>query len=87
MEESPVQNSMQEIFPELKLVAWEITRRCNLFCAHCRAASLDEEYAGELSTQECFKLIDQISEVAKPILILTGGEPLRMFMKLEVMLI
>ncbi len=67
---------MQEIFPELKLVAWEITRRCNLFCAHCRAASLDEEYAGELSTQECFKLIDQISEVAKPILILTGGEPL-----------
>lgn len=62
--------------PDLKLVAWEITRRCNLFCAHCRADALDEEYTGELSTRECLTLIDQISEVAKPILILTGGEPL-----------
>jgi len=62
--------------PNLKLVAWEITRRCNLFCAHCRASALDEEYAGELSTSEAFHIVDQIAEVAKPILILTGGEPL-----------
>jgi radical SAM protein with 4Fe4S-binding SPASM domain len=62
--------------PKLRLVAWEITRRCNLACAHCRAGSLDAEYRDELSTKECFKLIDQIAEVGKPILILTGGEPL-----------
>ena len=62
--------------PKLRLVAWEITRRCNLACAHCRAGSLDTEYRNELSTDECFKLIDQIAEVDKPILILTGGEPL-----------
>lgn len=62
--------------PKLRLVAWEITRRCNLSCAHCRASAEDVYYGGELSTDECFRLIDQIVEVGKPILILTGGEPL-----------
>jgi len=62
--------------PKLRLVAWEITRRCNLFCAHCRAGASDMEYRDELSTEESFNLIDQIVEVGKPILILTGGEPL-----------
>ncbi len=64
------------ITPRLQLVAWEITRSCNLYCAHCRASSTDESYKGELSTEECLHLIDGILEVGKPILILTGGEPL-----------
>lgn len=64
------------IRPNLKLVAWEITRSCNLSCAHCRASANSGAYPGELSTAECFKLVDQIAEVGKPILILTGGEPL-----------
>lgn len=62
--------------PRLQLVAWEITRGCNLFCAHCRASSNGVQYSGELSTAECFTVIDQILEVGKPILILSGGEPL-----------
>jgi len=62
--------------PNLQLVAWEITRRCNLLCAHCRASAEDVAYEGELSTNECFGVIDGIAEVGKPILILTGGEPL-----------
>ncbi len=62
--------------PDLRLVAWELTKSCNLFCAHCRGSSANIEYAGELSTQECFRIIDQIADVARPILILTGGEPL-----------
>lgn len=62
--------------PNLRLVAWEITKRCNLYCAHCRAATEDATCANELSTGECFRLIDGILEVGKPILILTGGEPL-----------
>jgi len=64
------------IEPKLRLVAWEITRRCNLYCVHCRASAEDVDYGGELRTEECFTLIDRIAEVAKPILILTGGEPL-----------
>jgi MoaA/NifB/PqqE/SkfB family radical SAM enzyme len=64
------------LIPKLNLVAWEITRRCNLFCAHCRAGAQDIDYKGELSTEECFGIIDGILEVGKPVLILTGGEPL-----------
>jgi heme b synthase len=60
----------------LHLVAWEITKGCNLYCAHCRASADHGPYPGELSTEECFRLIDQILEVGNPILILTGGEPL-----------
>ncbi len=59
-----------------RLIAWEITRSCNLYCAHCRASALSGPYPDELSTGECFRLIDQIEQVGKPILILTGGEPL-----------
>ncbi|WP_321413409.1 heme b synthase [uncultured Desulfobacter sp.] len=60
----------------LRLVAWETTRRCNLTCKHCRAAAEDHAYKDELTTEESFKLLDQIREVGQPIIILTGGEPL-----------
>lgn len=64
------------ITPKLQLVAWEITKSCNLFCAHCRASADGTQYSDELTTEECFRLIDQILEIGKPIIILTGGEPL-----------
>ena len=64
------------IQPELQHVAWEITRSCNLLCSHCRASAHKGGYEGELTTEECFRVIDQILEVGKPMLILTGGEPL-----------
>jgi len=64
------------IKPQLQLVAWEVTRSCNLSCAHCRASSNSGHYEGELDTRDCYGIIDQIIEVGKPVLILTGGEPL-----------
>ena len=60
----------------LRLVAWEVTRRCNLSCKHCRAVAEDHPYENELDTEASFKLLDQIREVGQPIIILTGGEPL-----------
>jgi len=60
----------------LRLVAWETTRRCNLACKHCRAVAEDHPYDNELDTKASFKLLEQIREVGKPIIILTGGEPL-----------
>ena len=60
----------------LRLVAWEITRNCNLNCVHCRAAATLVPYDGELDTMACMRLVDQIAEVGNPIVILTGGEPL-----------
>ncbi|MGB5158174.1 heme b synthase [Desulfobacterium sp. N47] len=60
----------------LRLVAWEITRNCNLACIHCRASALNTSYTGELDTKASFKLVDQIAVAGNPIVILTGGEPL-----------
>lgn len=62
--------------PNLRLVAWEVTRNCNLSCIHCRAAATKGPYLNELDTDASLVLLDQISEVGKPVVILTGGEPL-----------
>ncbi len=59
-----------------KIIAWEITRSCNLACAHCRAAAHCAPYPGELSLDQCKAVIDDIATITDPILILTGGEPL-----------
>ncbi len=60
----------------IRLAAWEITRNCNLSCVHCRASATNGPYTGELDTQACLRLLDQIAETGTPIVILTGGEPL-----------
>jgi heme b synthase len=62
--------------PQVRLVAWETTRNCNLACIHCRASATCGPYQGELGTSAAFQLLDQIAEIGKPIIILTGGEPL-----------
>ncbi|PIU53878.1 MAG: radical SAM/SPASM domain-containing protein, partial [Deltaproteobacteria bacterium CG07_land_8_20_14_0_80_60_11] len=36
--------------PPLRLLAWEVTRRCNLACLHCRAAAGAGPYPDELTT-------------------------------------
>jgi heme b synthase len=62
--------------PQLRLLAWEVTRTCNLSCVHCRAAAIDKPYPNEFTTQECRSLLDEVASFASPIIILTGGEPL-----------
>jgi heme b synthase len=61
---------------KLNMIAWEVTRSCNLNCVHCRAAASCGPYSGELSTQKSFQLIDEIAAMSSPVIILTGGEPL-----------
>lgn len=60
-----------------KWIAWEITRRCNLRCVHCRSSS-EMEVKGhpDFSTEEAFRVMDDISSYAKPVVVLSGGEPL-----------
>ncbi len=60
------------------VVAWNLTRRCDLACAHCYiAAGAWHSDADELSTSRCLEIVDQILEVnSSPMLILSGGEPL-----------
>jgi len=68
--------SKSQLGSELRLIAWEITRNCNLACLHCRAAATMGPYSDELDTESACQLLDQIAEVGQPIIILTGGEPL-----------
>ncbi len=67
---------MKRLPHTLRMVAWEVTRSCNLACVHCRASSLHGPYDGELTTGEGKRLLDEIAAFTKPVIILTGGEPL-----------
>jgi heme b synthase len=58
------------------MVAWELTRNCNLNCIHCRAAASSGPHDGELTLRECKRILDQIAAFSSPTIILTGGEPL-----------
>ena len=60
------------------IVAWNLTKRCNLACAHCYiSAGSWQATTDELSTDECLRILDEVLDVnPNPMLILTGGEPL-----------
>ncbi|MGH7404893.1 MAG: radical SAM protein, partial [Candidatus Methylomirabilales bacterium] len=59
-------------------ISWNLTQRCNQRCAHCYLSAFPGASAAEeLSTEECFRVVDEIAEVNPDVLlILTGGEPL-----------
>jgi AdoMet-dependent heme synthase len=61
------------------IVIWEVTRACDLVCAHCRAEAIPLRNPAELTTGEGRTLIDQIAAFGQPspILVLTGGDPLK----------
>lgn len=60
------------------VVAWNLTRRCNLACAHCYiAAGPWHDAAGELGLEEIRRIMDEIFTLnPAPLFILSGGEPL-----------
>jgi radical SAM protein len=58
------------------LVFWEVTRACQLACAHCRASATPGALPGELTHTEGMELIEQVAGFGRPypILVLTGGD-------------
>ena len=58
------------------VMSWNVTRECNMKCSHCYINATEKKLANELTTAEGKSLMDQISQVSKPLLILSGGEPL-----------
>lgn len=62
--------------PPGPVVIWNLIRRCNLTCKHCYSISADKDFPGELSTEEVYKVMDELKEFHVPVLILSGGEPL-----------
>ncbi len=59
------------------VVVWNSTRRCNLHCAHCYTDSADRDYPGELNTADAVAMVDGLAEAGVPVLLMSGGEPLR----------
>jgi radical SAM protein with 4Fe4S-binding SPASM domain len=59
-----------------RIISWNITLRCPLKCSHCYVNAGENEAVGVLSTQEAFSVIDQIRATGKPVVVLSGGEPL-----------
>src|SRR5215212_5132676 len=60
------------------LVIWEVTRACALACVHCRADAVHRRDPRELTTEEGFRLIEQVRAFSErpPLLVLTGGDPM-----------
>jgi radical SAM protein with 4Fe4S-binding SPASM domain len=65
---------------KLRIIAFEVTRRCRFNCRHCRAnavpacAAMTEKE--ELTTEQCKKILTSVAQFCRPMIILTGGEPM-----------
>jgi len=60
----------------LRVLFWESTTRCNLNCAHCSRVDLDQSGDQELTTDEVRGVLESARSLGRPIIILSGGEPL-----------
>ncbi len=58
------------------VISWNVTAKCNLRCSHCYMSAGEKQFRDDLSTDAAKMLIHQIVEVSRPLLILSGGEPL-----------
>ncbi|WP_026477227.1 putative heme d1 biosynthesis radical SAM protein NirJ1 [Alkaliphilus transvaalensis] len=58
------------------VVAWNMTRTCNLNCIHCYMDSENKKYDGELTHLEAMKFINDLADFKVPVLLFSGGEPL-----------
>src|SRR5512142_667721 len=59
------------------LVIWEATQACDLACVHCRASAQPERNPGELTTEQGYRLLDEIRSFGEPLMVFTGGDPLK----------
>ena len=71
------QNPLQTPALAPNVIAWESTRACNFSCVHCRAQAQKQPDPNQLTTQEALSLVDQIADLCKPVLIISGGDPLQ----------
>jgi len=68
--EAPVSASCRK-----PVVVWNMTRTCNLHCAHCYSDSNPQHYQSEVTLSEARSLIDDLVNYDVKHLLLSGGEP------------
>ena len=71
---SPTADLTQQFVP--LVMSWNVTLECNMKCSHCYINATDKKLENELTTEKAKDFMDQICQVSKPLLILSGGEPL-----------
>ena len=59
------------------LVIWEVTQACDLACVHCRASAVPGRNPAELTTDQGFRLLDEVRNFGDPLMVFTGGDPLK----------
>lgn len=59
------------------LVIWEVTQACDLACRHCRASAQPARHPMELDMALAREVIRQVREFGDPLLVFTGGDPLK----------
>jgi AdoMet-dependent heme synthase len=70
-------SGIRDIDQRPTVVVWETTQACDLKCISCRANARPHRHPLELSTAEAYHLIDQVAKMKVPLLVLTGGDPLK----------
>ena len=58
------------------LFIWDITEKCDLYCAHCHRKPSLYDQEESLSNEKCLSIIEDIAKMNPRILLLAGGEPL-----------
>lgn len=67
------------------VVFYELTQACDLVCRHCRACAQPLAHGDELSTDQARALVEQLARFPRrPMLVLTGGDPMKRADVLEV---
>ncbi len=59
------------------LAIWELTQACDLACVHCRASAIAARTPCELTTEEGFRLLEEVRSFGDPLMVFTGGDPLK----------
>jgi AdoMet-dependent heme synthase len=59
------------------IVIWEVTQACELACVHCRALAQPLRHPLELTTAEGMRLLHQVRDCGDPLVVFTGGDPLK----------
>lgn len=58
------------------VVVWNSTKRCNLYCAHCYMEAVHKDVPDELTTDEAYRMLDDLAAFGVPVVLFSGGEPL-----------
>jgi radical SAM protein with 4Fe4S-binding SPASM domain len=58
------------------VVVWNVTKACNLKCAHCYASAVSAPAPDELTKSEAVALVESLTDYGVPVILFSGGEPL-----------